>query len=100
MSATKQEIITFKADSELADAIRRLPNASAFIRHAILAAMDHACPLCQGSGILSPDQKRHWAEFAHDHAIVECDRCHALHVICECEGEHHHHSHQANHPPA
>ncbi|MDX2109957.1 MAG: CopG family transcriptional regulator [Verrucomicrobiota bacterium] len=90
MSATKQEIITFKVDPTLAEAIRKLPNASAFIRHAILSALDHVCPLCQGSGILTPKQQEHWRDFAKDHKLVECDQCHAMHFICECEGEHHH----------
>lgn len=85
----KQEIITFKADAELAEAIRRLPNASAFIRHAILAAMDHVCPLCQGSGILTPKQKEHWSAFSEKHKIVECQDCHELHFVCECDGDHH-----------
>ena len=85
MSATKQEIITFKADRELAKAIRRMPNRSAFIRHAVLAAIDNSCPVCQGTGILTPEQKRHWEAFSRSHHVAECDECHAVHVVCDRE---------------
>ncbi len=88
MTTSKQQIITFKADPQLAEAIRRLPNASEFIRHAILSAMKHSCPLCQGTGILSPSQMEHWKRFAQDHPLEECDHCHALHVVCSCDGTH------------
>jgi hypothetical protein len=82
VSVSKDEVITFKAGASLADAIRRLPNRSEFIRAAILSAMDHACPLCQGSGILSPEQKKHWDAFARDHRVRQCHDCDALYLEC------------------
>lgn len=84
MAAKKahQEIITFKGDPSLVEAMKGVPNRSEFIRAAILAALDGACPLCKGTGILTPEQRRHWRAFAADHTVKECDQCHALHVVC------------------
>lgn len=87
----KQETITFKTDAELASLLANLPNKSEFIRQAILNALDNACPLCQGSGILTPQQKRHWEEFTAHHHLVKCDDCDALHVVCESDETHPHH---------
>ncbi len=76
------EIITFKGDAALVEAMKGVPNRSEFIRAAILAALDGACPLCKGTGILTPGQRRHWKAFAADHAVTECGECHAIHVVC------------------
>ena len=82
MRRAKSEIITFKADESLSEALRGIPNRSEFIRAAVLAALDSVCPLCQGTGILSPEQKRHWTSFASDHSVQECRDCHELHLVC------------------
>lgn len=82
----KQEIITFKGDASLVEAMRGIANRSEFIRAAILAALDGACPLCKGTGILTPEQRRHWKAFAADHAVKECGECHALYVVCAHQG--------------
>lgn len=88
MKTSKQEIITFKADRSLTEAMKGVPNRSEFIRNAILAALDSACPLCSGTGILTPTQKEHWESFARDHSVEECRRCHELHLVCShAEGE-------------
>ncbi len=83
--AAKQEVVTFKASADLVEAMRGVPNRSAFIRDAILAALDSACPLCGGTGILTPKQAEHWAEFSETHTIEECRTCHEMHVRCEYE---------------
>jgi hypothetical protein len=83
----KQEIITFKVDEPLREAMRGIPNRSEFIRAAILSALDSLCPLCKGSGILTPDQQKHWVEFAEHHALAECADCHAVHLVCEAGPE-------------
>jgi hypothetical protein len=83
MAAPKHEIITFKVESSLAQAIRLLPNRSAFIRGAILTALDNACPLCQGTGTLTPEQKRHWGDFAEHHRLTHCAQCDAVYLECE-----------------
>jgi len=79
----KSDIITFKVDGALADELGKVPNKSAFIRNAVLAALDATCPLCQGSGILSPSQRKHWQDFAREHRVLECTDCHELHIVCE-----------------
>src|SRR3989304_527424 len=78
----KQEIITFKVDEPLREAMLGIPNRSEFIRAAILSALDSVCPLCKGSGILTPDQRKHWIAFAEHHALAECEDCHAVHLVC------------------
>ena len=81
-SAKKQEVITFKAEVALAAALERVPNRSAFIRSAILAALENTCPLCNGTGALSPDQRTHWEQFAEDHRTERCGKCKAVYLVC------------------
>ncbi len=88
MASTKPAAITFKAEPALAETLRKMPNRSAFIRAAILAALDNVCPLCQGTGVLTVDQQRHWDRFAADHPMRECDDCHVQHPVCRCDGVH------------
>ena len=78
----KQEIITFKVDKSLSEAMRQIPNRSEFIRSAIQTALEGVCPLCSGSGTLSPDQRRHWDSFAEKHAVEQCNDCQAIHLVC------------------
>lgn len=78
----KQEIITFKVDESLHHAMRGIHNRSEFIRQAILAALDSKCPLCRGTGILTPHQRQNWQGFMAHHTLTECDDCHAFHLEC------------------
>ncbi|NLC70984.1 MAG: CopG family transcriptional regulator [Desulfuromonadaceae bacterium] len=78
----KQEIISFKADSTLKSALTGIPNRSEFIRDAILSALDNACPLCHGTGILSPSQKEHMTKFLTSHTLEKCQDCQE--VIFRC----------------
>ena len=78
----KEGTITFKADEELTGAMAGIPNRSEFIRSAILAALDSTCPLCRGTGILTPTQKLHWERFSKNHTVEECKSCHAYHLVC------------------
>jgi hypothetical protein len=84
---TKQQIVTFKVDRSLLEAMRGIPNRSEFLRAAVLTAMDSLCPLCKGSGILTPDQRKHWTRFAENHTLEECEDCHAVHLVCVAEEE-------------
>lgn len=84
----KNEIITFKVDADLGAVIQRLPNKSEFIRQAVMAALSNTCPLCQGTGSLTPAQKRHWDEFAQHHEIEKCGDCDAVHIQCTLEHPH------------
>ena len=86
-SKRKQEIITFKVDDALWEAMRGIPNRSEFIRSAILNALGGACPLCKGTGSLTPDQRRHWQSFAESHSLAECEDCHATYLVCVAAAE-------------
>ena len=79
----KEEIITFKVDESLAEELKLIPNRSEFIRNALLQALQNECPLCHGSGTLTPNQKRHWEEFAQNHHVVECDECNETYIACD-----------------
>ena len=83
MPGNKQDVITLKVDHSLAEAMEGVSNRSRFIRDAILAALENVCPLCMGTGILSPKQKQHWASFARDHRVRQCPDCHERHLTCE-----------------
>jgi len=82
MARNRPEIITFKVDESLLGAMKGIGNRSEFIRAAILAALDNLCPLCRGTGILTPDQKKHWSAFAANHSVEECDQCKEVHLVC------------------
>ncbi|RPJ07234.1 MAG: CopG family transcriptional regulator [Spirochaetaceae bacterium] len=83
MAEQKQEIITFKADLELAEILKNIPNRSQFIRSAILKSLENLCPLCEGTGILSPCQKEHWETFAKHHNLSRCNDCELVYLKCE-----------------
>ncbi len=78
----KLEIITFKVDEDLGKMIKDLPNRSQFIRTAIVNALGSTCPLCNGTGILSPNQKRHWDDFSTDHPFENCVYCNEPVLVC------------------
>ena len=79
----KSEVVSFKADENLIEALKGVDNRSEFIRGAILAALESTCPLCSGSGTLSPKQMEHWLEFAEDHPLEECEHCREMRPVCE-----------------
>jgi hypothetical protein len=82
----RQRILTFKADEALVEAMDGIPNRSEFIRAAVLAALDGACPLCHGTGVLSANQRRHWQEFNRSHRLETCDDCHEARLVCAVAG--------------
>jgi hypothetical protein len=88
MKSNKETIITFKVDPSLSEAMKRVTNRSEFIRSALLAALDSVCPLCNGSGVLTPNQKRHWKDFAAGHPFAECRDCHEIHLVCGLNERH------------
>jgi hypothetical protein len=81
-SRKKNDVVTFKVDEPLRRAMRGISNRSEFIRAAVLSALESVCPLCKGTGILTPDQRRHWNNFAKSHSLTECADCHAVHLVC------------------
>ena len=87
MKMTDPEVITLKVGRPLLEAMRGVPNRSEFIRSAILAALEGTCPLCLGTGILTPSQREHWAQFAEKHRVRQCPDCHERHLTCTNEAE-------------
>jgi hypothetical protein len=82
MKKGKAEIVTFKVDASLLKAMRGVPNRSEFIRTAVLTALENVCPVCKGTGILTPNQKEHWIAFTKGHSLEECEDCHEIHLVC------------------
>ena len=81
-SRKKDDVISFKADETLAQILQHLPNRSEFIRSAILRALDATCPLCQGSGVLSTNQQKHWLDMARSHHLHRCEKCDEVILVC------------------
>ena len=79
----KEQIITFKVDSDLINALKKIPNRSEFIRNSILKSLDNLCPLCNGTGIMSSCQKSHWETFTQYHHLEECKDCHSVFLTCD-----------------
>ena len=79
---SKSTIVTFKADAALIEAMKGIPNRSDFIRQAVATALEGACPLCRGTGFLTPGQRSHWDNFAKDHSVLLCEDCNELYVAC------------------
>jgi hypothetical protein len=78
----RQRIVTFKVNEDLLAVIKEIPNRSEFIRAAIMAALENVCPLCSGTGLLTPKQKEHWESFSRDHTLKRCDDCQELFIEC------------------
>ncbi len=79
----KERVFTFKTDEELAELLDMIPNKSEFIRKAIEVALDNKCPLCNGTGSLTPAQHRHMQNFLTDHHLKKCQQCDAVHLVCK-----------------
>jgi hypothetical protein len=71
----KTEVVAFKVEAELAEFLNKLPNKSAFIRKAIAAQMKMACPLCNGSGVISRGLHDHFAPLLQQFNSRNCDGC-------------------------
>jgi len=78
----KEDVISFKVDASLREAMEGISNRSEFIRNAILAALENACPLCHGTGILNPHQKRHMERFLANHTLEKCQNCQEIILKC------------------
>jgi hypothetical protein len=67
----KTAVVAFKVEAELADFLNKLPNKSAFIRKAIAAQMNTACPLCNGAGVVTRGLHDHYRRLN----LRSCDGC-------------------------
>jgi len=82
MGNVKHQVLTIRADADLLEAMKGISNRSEFVRNAILAALENICPFCRGSGIMKPNQKKHWEDLFQDHHFIECEICHELRLVC------------------
>ena len=82
MMKKKQTLVTFKVDEDLLEVIKDIPNRSEFIRAAIMTALESVCPLCNGTGLLTPKQKEHWQSFSRDHELKRCEDCQEIFIEC------------------
>jgi hypothetical protein len=46
----RKQRATFRLDADLLDALRQLPNQTAFVERALRDALGRVCPLCEGTG--------------------------------------------------
>jgi hypothetical protein len=81
-SMAKENTVCFKVDAATAEAMRGIPNRSDFLRSAVLAALANTCPVCRGTGHLTPRQMAHWRGFAENHAFRKCGECEEFHWVC------------------
>ncbi len=82
----KEEVISFKVDEAMMEILRNIPNRSEFIRKAIVDALGVVCPLCCGSGVLTPSQYDHWKDFSVHHSLNHCEDCREMYLVCSKEG--------------
>jgi len=78
----KHSVVSFKVEAAVLEALRGVPNRSEFIRAALRAALGTACPVCKGTGVLTPRQMEHWRHFFRSHGFAECGDCHEVHLVC------------------
>ncbi len=71
----KTAVVAFKVEEELADFLNQLPNKSDFIRKAIAAQMNIACPLCKGAGQVSHWVHDNFAPLIAKWTNQPCDGC-------------------------
>jgi hypothetical protein len=83
----KTEVVAFKVEAELAEFLNKLPNKSAFIRKAIAAQMKMACPLCNGSGVVSRGVHDHFVPLLQQFNSRNCDGCGTMMPLPNDPGE-------------
>ncbi|MBU0943544.1 MAG: CopG family transcriptional regulator [Proteobacteria bacterium] len=86
MEKKRERVFSFKADGDLAEALENTPNRSEFIRKALLTTLEHECPLCKGSGVLTLEQGKHLEQFLTVHPLTRCEECQAMHFVCHSDG--------------
>lgn len=83
----KERVITFKVDEKLAEDLDKVPNKSDFIRKALEIALVRKCPLCNGVGVLTREQQKHMQHFFTLHSLEKCQKCKAVHFVCQSEAD-------------
>ena len=75
MAERRNVVMTFKVEPELAEALRRMPNTSEFIREAVRDRIGHVCPMCLGTGRVTELQHLAASNLMTRHSPVQCTRC-------------------------
>lgn len=71
----KTAVVAFKVEADLAEFLNKLPNKSAFIRKAIAAQLQMACPLCNGAGTVPRGVHNHYLPLLKRISSRHCDGC-------------------------
>ncbi len=72
---TKQRIVTFKVEEELAAFLDNMPNKSDFIRKALLSALMEPCPVCDGKGSVPRSLRADLQKIFERFDFVPCSYC-------------------------
>jgi hypothetical protein len=73
----QKRMVTFRVASDLAAALRKLPNQTAFVESALREALGRTCPMCAGSGRVAASSALRLPDF-RAHRLPRLDRAKAL----------------------
>lgn len=73
----KDQIIAFKADSQLAQLLGSVKNKSDLIRDAVYMYLGHLCPLCEGKGTIPANRGHEIEMLLKQLEYAACSGCHA-----------------------
>ena len=72
---SKQRIVTFKVEEDVAAFLDSMPNKSEFIRKALLSALLEPCPVCNGKGSVPRSLRRDLETIFQKQQLVPCSFC-------------------------
>src|SRR3954453_15224812 len=72
---SKQRIVTFKVEEDVAAFLDSMPNKSEFIRKALLSALMEPCPVCQGKGSVPRSLRADLQRILAKSDLVTCSFC-------------------------
>jgi hypothetical protein len=68
-------VFAFRADPEMVKLLSAMPNASDFIRKAISRSIEEPCPVCVGSGLVSPGFRDQLERLGGHFLLRRCSCC-------------------------
>ena len=72
---SKQRVVTFKVEEDVAEFLDSMPNKSEFIRKALLYALLEPCPVCNGKGSVPRSLRRDLEAIFTKQKLVPCSFC-------------------------